>query len=384
MSAILEHFKPPPLASDPPAKTKFWPAPPTQSSGGILQRPQPVTNISISSSSSQLSVPSVPPTPLSPPASTRVSFAPLPDVTERKRRNSITLGVAARSAALRQMKERAQGPPGAESPRPGPQSRPPGGGGGVGPGKPRYVYPGTPAGRPRPRRPVYKDDDVRVSAYQTPILVPWALFTNPVPPRFGQVVDLGEVAMDAGKKLWRVINKKSRKSSGAASDSGRPDVVRVVADDLSVGGPTVGVSGHNTEREILVRGFAVPEDVPDVDEGAEERDEEEEREHVHRTEDYVADMQAMRIYDNPDPSETFAVDPSAVSPTGSKDANSLSPGHLHSTTHSPPPLTPESETSELLSSDSSSAVSNRTPILDPHILNTSPDSGQLTTKSSLF
>ncbi|KAG8791651.1 hypothetical protein FRC12_008497 [Ceratobasidium sp. 428] len=356
MSAILEHFKPPPLASDPPAKTKFWPAPPTQSSGGILQRPQPVTNISTSSSSSQLSVPSVPPTPLSPPASTRVSFAPLPDVTERKRRNSITLGVAARSAALRQMKERAQGPSGAEPPRAGPQSRPPGGGG-VGPGKPRYVYPGTPAGRPRPRRPVYKDDDV---------------------------VDLGEVAMDAGKKLWRVINKKSRKSSGAASDSGRPDVVRVVADDLSVGGPTVGVSGHNTEREILVRGFAVPEDIPDEEEGAEERDEEEEREHVHRTEDYVADMQAMRIYNNQDPSETFAVDPSAVSPTGSKDANSLSPGHIHSTTHSPPPLTPESETSELLSSDSSSAVSNRTPILDPHLLNTSPDSGQLTTKRSLF
>ncbi|KAG9101604.1 hypothetical protein FS749_005484 [Ceratobasidium sp. UAMH 11750] len=323
MSAILEHFKPPPLASDPPAKTKFWPAPPTQSSGGILQRPKPTANLSACSSSSQLSVPSNPHLPLSPSSSVRVSFAPLPDVTERKRRNSITLGVAARSAALRQMKERNAGappPPSGAGPRPAhPHSRP-----GGRPGKPQYVY----AGQPRPRRPASRDDDV---------------------------VDLGEVAMDAGKKLWRVINKKTRKA-GAASDSGRPDV----GGESSVGGPTVGASGHNTEREILVRGFAVPEEIPDEEER--ERDEEEEREQVHRTEDYVADMQALRVYDDP----AFPVDPSAVSSTGSKGADSLSPGHIHSTTHSPPPLTPESEASEL-SSDASSPLASLEPPLEPSL-----------------
>ncbi|KAG9098953.1 hypothetical protein FRC07_010571 [Ceratobasidium sp. 392] len=237
------------------------------------------------------------------------------------------------------MKERNAPPPGTAEPRPH----------GHPPGKPRYVYPHQQtAGRPRPRRPVSKDDDV---------------------------VDLGEVAMDAGKKLWRVINKKTRKSSSAASDSGRPDL----GDGPSVGGLTVGVSGHNTEREILVRGFAVPEDIPDEDEEEEDnaRDEEEVREHAHRTEDYVADMQALQIYESSDPVETFVVDPSAISPTGSKEAGSLSPEHIHSTTHSPPPLTPESEASDLLTSDTSSAVSGSTP---------SPDSrpAPLTTKSSLF
>ncbi|QRV72777.1 Daxx domain protein [Ceratobasidium sp. AG-Ba] len=346
MSTILEHFKPPPLASDPPAKTRYWPAPPTPSSGGILQRPQIATHTSASSSSSQLSGPSE--SVLTP--STRVSFAPLPDTAERKRRNSITLGVAARSAALRQIKERNAGAPQAQT---GP--RPSGSGA---PRRPQYMY----AGQPRPRRPAYKDDDV---------------------------VDLGEVAMDAGKKLWRVINKKSRKS-GAASDSGRPESVGDGA--LVVGGPTVGVSGHNTEREILVRGFAVPEDIPDEEEEEEERerDEEEEREHVHRTEDYVADMQALRIQEDlAEPGETFAVDPSAVSSTATKGAESIEPGHIHSTRRSPPPrhsplnATPESEASELFTSDSSSALSGiATPNADPHRTNQHLDSSS--EKNSLF
>ncbi|KAG8747554.1 hypothetical protein FRC10_000690 [Ceratobasidium sp. 414] len=347
MSAIFEHFKPPPLASDPPAKTKFWPCPPTQGSGGILQRSNPTANISASSSSSQLSAPSNTCLPLSPPSSVRVSFAPLPDVTERKRRNSITLGVAARSAALRQMRERNAGvphpPPGA-GPRPAhPQPR-----AGGRPSKPHYTYPHYQAGQPRPRRPASRDDDV---------------------------VDLGEVAMDAGKKLWRVINKKTRKPA-AASDSGRPGV----GNEPSVGGPTVGVSGHNTEREILVRGFAVPEDVPDEDEEERERDEEEELEQVHRTEDYVADMQALRVYDDLGPGETFAVDPSAVSSTSSNGAESLSPGHIHSTTHSPPPRTPESEPSELSSSGASSPLASDT-TLNP---DSRPPLGSSPEKNSLF
>ncbi|KAG9104479.1 hypothetical protein FRC06_002135 [Ceratobasidium sp. 370] len=349
MSAIFEHFKPPPLASDPPAKTKFWPAPPTPSSGGILQRPKITSNISASSSSSQLSAPSNPPLPLSPSSSNRVSFAPLPDVAERKRRNSITLGVAARSAALRQMKERSAGapqpPPGAGPRSAHPQSR-----AGGRPGRPHYTYQHYQAGQPRPRRPASRDDDV---------------------------VDLGEVAMDAGKKLWRVINKKTRKST-AASDSGRLDV----GSEPSVGGPTVGVSGHNTEREILVRGFAVPEDIPDEEEEERERDEEEEREQVYRTEDYVADMQALRVYDDPDPSEAFAVDPSAVSSAGSNGADSLSPGHIHSTTHSPPPRTPESEVSELSSGASSPPASDTT--LNPDSRLPDGDLGSPPEKNSLF
>lgn len=223
------------------------------------------------------------------------------------------------------------------------------------------------AGQPRPRRPTYKDEDV---------------------------VDLGEVAMDAGKKLWRVINKKSRKSS-VVSDSGRPDVV----DDAPVvGGPTVGVSGHNTEREILVRGFAVPEEALDEDQQERERDEEEEEEHehVHRTEDYVADIQALRIYeDSADPDETFAVDPSAVSPAGARGAGSIEPGHFHSTRRSPPPrnsplqLTPESEASEPSTSDSSSALSGMTtpnpgPGSGPAPVQASTDLDSSSEKNSLF
>ncbi|CAE7124492.1 unnamed protein product [Rhizoctonia solani] len=147
MSSILEHFKPPPLASDPPARTKYWPAPPKGSSGGILQKAASVT-------SSQYS-------PVS-----RVSFAPLPDLTTRKRRNSITLGVAARSATLRAQ-------------RTGPRQ--------AGPKRHGHEHSGPAPGRPRRRPGDYKDE---------------------------QVVDLGEVAIDAGKKLWRAIST-SRKASMA-------------------------------------------------------------------------------------------------------------------------------------------------------------------------
>ncbi|KAL5636925.1 hypothetical protein ACGC1H_000786 [Rhizoctonia solani] len=234
MSSILEHFKPPPLASDPPAKTKYWPAPPRGSTGGILQRPK--AESVVSSNGSQY---------LGSPAS-RVSFAPLPDLATRKRRNSITLGVAARSATLRAQ-------------RTGPH-----------PPAPRRAGPPVPApGRPR-RRPAdhYKDD---------------------------QVIDLGEVAVDAGKKLWRAISRKA----SMASDSGRPGM-HVVSHKThdEIGGPTVGVTGHNTEREISVRGFAVPEDDEDDEDEDEEDDEDEsedEEDVQHRTEDYVTGIQAMQI-----------------------------------------------------------------------------------------
>ncbi|KAF8607592.1 hypothetical protein BDV93DRAFT_273188 [Ceratobasidium sp. AG-I] len=185
MSTLLEHFKPPPLASDPPAKTKFWPAPPKGTTGGILQRPKPVSNVSISvsasSSSSLLSVPPAFPPPSPSVTSSRVSFAPLPDLATRKRRNSITLGVAARSAALRKMKEQRSGPP--PSPNAGPQPNTSGGGGAAaGPRPPipqphprsnsaslgkrsggggmQYTYQSYQAGLPRPRRPSSKDDQV--------------------------------------------------------------------------------------------------------------------------------------------------------------------------------------------------------------------------------
>ena len=245
MSGLLEHFKPPPLASDPPEKTRYFPAPPKGGAGGILQRTP-------ESSSSTC------PSPIS-----RVSFAPLPDLTPRKRRNSITLGVAARSATLRRNRE--------AGPQPQPQPQQPGPGRQQANGRNgQYTYPGPP--RPRARRVGnghYKDD---------------------------QVVDLGEVAMDAGKKLWRAINSKSRKPS-TASDSGRPTV-----ESHSVGGPTVGAIGHNTEREISVRGFAVP------DEDLDEDDEETETEAQHRTEDYVAGIQAMHI------SDSIEVHPTRLSP----------------------------------------------------------------------
>jgi hypothetical protein len=251
------------------------------------------------------------------------------------------------------MKERNAGPPPGE-----PQSTP-------GP-RPAYPQPrGSTArrnhtyhyqtGQPRPRRAgargEFKDDQVCANLAVFGLL---QLILD------RQVVDLGEVAMDAGKKLWRVINKKSRKTS-AASESGRPDL----GQESSVGGPTVGASGHNTEREILVRGFAVPEDIQDEDEDeeGEERDEDEEREaaeeQAHRTEDYVADMQALHVSD--DSNESFPVDPSAVSPTHPKPADSLEPGHIHPTRHSPPPLTPDSETSDLFSANGSTLSGITTP-----------------------
>ncbi|CAE6523195.1 unnamed protein product [Rhizoctonia solani] len=249
MSAILEHFKPPPLASDPPAKTKFWPAPPKGSSGGILQRPK--TESVISSNGSQC--------PSSP--ASRVSFAPLPELATRKRSNSITLGIAARSAALRAQR---MGP------------HPPG------PNR----HPGPAPGRPRRRAADHYKDD--------------------------QVIDLGEVAIDAGKKLWHAISRKA----SMASDSGRPDLHTVShRPHGEMGGPTVGATGHNTEREISVRGFAVPED----DEEDEDEDEDDE-EVQHRTEDYVAGVQAMHISAN------------------GGEGESIEPGHIRPTRLSPPPL----------------------------------------------
>ncbi|CEL59557.1 hypothetical protein RSOLAG1IB_03490 [Rhizoctonia solani AG-1 IB] len=136
MSALLEHFKPPPLASDPPAKTRYWPAPPTGSTGGILQRSK-ADSIAASYSSN----PSLAGSPVS-----RVSFAPLPDLTPRKRRNSITLGVAARSATLRAQRT---------GPHPSRPSHPPQ----LGPRRHGHPHPGPAPGRPR-RRPGdhYKDD----------------------------------------------------------------------------------------------------------------------------------------------------------------------------------------------------------------------------------
>ncbi|KDN50969.1 hypothetical protein RSAG8_00598, partial [Rhizoctonia solani AG-8 WAC10335] len=225
------HTKPPPLATDPPARTKYWPAPPKGSTGGILQRAK--AESVISSNGSQY--------PGSP--ASRVSFAPLPDLTTRKRRNSITLGVAARSATLRaqRMGPHPPGPRrnGHEPPRPAP-------------------------GRPRRRTADHYKDD--------------------------QVIDLGEVAVDAGKKLWRAIS--SRKTS-MASDSGRPDVHAVSHKTHGeMGGPTVGAIGHNTEREISVRGFAVPEDDEEEEDEEESEDEEETQD---RTEDYVTGIQAMQI-----------------------------------------------------------------------------------------
>lgn len=209
------------------------------------------------------------------------------------------------------------------------------------------------AGQPRTRRPPSKDD---------------------------QVVDLGEVAIDAGKKLWRAVSgkkEKGRKTSGAASDSGRP----ATDGDRSVGGPTVGVSGHNTEREILVRGFAVPEEA--VDEEGEDEDEDEDKreedaaeaqaEAQHRTEDYVAGIQGLQLYDDDaEGSESFAVDPSAVSPTATKPAESIEPGAIHSTRLSPPPLTPESEASDLTSADGSLSSSLTSPNVEPRSIDGPP------------
>ncbi|KAJ1308653.1 hypothetical protein OPQ81_004347 [Rhizoctonia solani] len=266
MSAILEHFKPPPLASDPPAKTKYWPAPPKGSSGGILQRPK--AESVASSSGSQY--------PGSP--ASRVSFAPLPDLSTRKRRNSITLGVAARSATLRAQRMERTGP------------HPPG------PRRNGHAPPGPAPGRARGRpADQYKDD---------------------------QVIDLGEVAIDAGKKLWKVISRKA----SMASDSGRPDMLKPHGE---MGGPTVGAIGHNTEREISVRGFAVPEDDEEEDSDGEDEDEDEddgddeyvEKEVQHRTEDYVADVQALQI-----------------SADNDRQGENIQPGHTRSTRLSPPPL----------------------------------------------
>ncbi|KAG8690168.1 hypothetical protein FRC11_013362 [Ceratobasidium sp. 423] len=265
MSALLEHFKPPPLASDPPARTKYWPAPPKGSSGGILQRPKTESVVSGS------------------PAS-RVSFAPLPDLTTRKRRNSITLGVAARSATLRAQ-------------RMGPH------------------HPAPAPGRPR-RRPGdhYKDD---------------------------QVIDLGEVAIDAGKKLWRAISRKA----SMASDSGRPDMHGVGhRPHGEVGGPTVGATGNNTEREISVRGFAVPEDEEEEedddgdDDDEDDDDDDDESEAQHRTEDYVAGVQAMHISAN------------------GGEAESIEPSHIRPTRLSPPPLS-RSETDSSLGASGASTPS---------------------------
>lgn len=196
------------------------------------------------------------------------------------------------------------------------------------------------------------------------------------------MVDLGEVARDAGKKLWRVVSgkkEKGRKSSSAASDSGRP----AMGGEGGVGGPTVGVSGHNTEREILVRGFAVPDEV--VDEEEDEEDEEARQEDVakaqaeaqHRTEDYVAGIQSIQLYDgDAEDTEGFAVDPSAVSPTEMKAAEGIEPSAIHSTRLSPPPpppLTPESEVSDLTSADGSLSSSLTSPNVKPHSIDDPPN-----------
>ncbi|CAE6454141.1 unnamed protein product [Rhizoctonia solani] len=270
MTSILEHFKPPPLASDPPAKTKYWPAPPRGSTGGILQRPK--TESIVSSNGSQC---------LGSPAS-RVSFAPLPELTTRKRRNSITLGVAARSATLRAQRT---------GPHPGPRRT------GPAPGRPR-------------KRPAdhYKDD---------------------------QVVDLGEVAVDAGKKLWRAISRKA----SMASDSGRPEM-HVVGHKThdEIGGPTVGVAGHNTEREISVRGFAVPEDDEEEEEEDDEDESEDEEDVQHRTEDYVTGIQAMQISGREEPENirSTRLSPPPLSRSGTDSSAEVSAA-------STPNLSPERE-----------------------------------------
>lgn len=177
-----------------------------------------------------------------------------------------------------------------------------------------------------------------------------------------QVIDLGEVAMDAGKKLWRAINGKKPKAR-AASDSGRPHL----DDPHSVGGPTVGASGHNTEREILVRGFAVPEEDEDDDEDEDEdeddggngdqddedddEDDSEQSDAQHRTEDFVAGIQAMHILDSKELLEVQSDEARAY----------VDSSHVHPARLSPPPLSPRSESSDLGASDSSTASGVTTP-----------------------
>ncbi|KAF8759989.1 Zinc finger, C3HC4 type (RING finger) [Rhizoctonia solani] len=283
MSALLEHFKPPPLASDPPAKTKYWPAPPKGSTGGILQRSK-AGSIAASLSSNG--------SPMGSPVS-RVSFAPLPDV-----------------AAPQLYAHREWGP--------------------------IFILLLT--------RILARD------VMAIPILI---LAPHPVVPGGDQVttikttrqvgvIDLGEVAIDAGKKLWRAISRKP----SMASDSGRPNMHSVHRSHPAhgeMGGPTVGAMGHNTEREISVRGFAVPEDdeeeSDDDEEDEEEDDEEEEEEAQHRTEDYVAGVQAMHI-----------------SVIDGEEEESIQPDHIRPTRLSPPPLT-RSETDSSASAASTPSQS---------------------------
>ncbi|KAF8607591.1 hypothetical protein BDV93DRAFT_519622 [Ceratobasidium sp. AG-I] len=151
--------------------------------------------------------------------------------------------------------------------------------------------------------------------------------------------------------------------------------------ESGMGGPTVGASGHNTEREILVRGFAVPEEVVDEededDEEAREEDAAEtQAEAQHRTEDYVAGIQNLQLYDgDAEDSRIFAVDPSAVSPTETKTAEGIEPRAIHSTRLSPPPppLTPESEVSDLTSADGSLTSSLTSPNVMPRSIDDPPN-----------
>ncbi|CAE6392326.1 unnamed protein product [Rhizoctonia solani] len=257
MSALLEHFKPPPLASDPPAKTKYWPAPPKGSTGGILQRSKADSFASFSSNASPISSP--------------------------------------REVQL-------------------------------------YAH--------RGRGPILLVLLILPSLARN-VMVTRILAPHPVVPGGEQVIDLGEVAIDAGKKLWRVISRKP----SMASDSGRPDmhgVHRSYAGHGEMGGPTVGAMGHNTEREISVRGFAVPEDDEEESDDCEEEDDDEddEEEVQHRTEDYVAGVQAMHISKN-----------------DGKEEENIQPDHIRPTRLSPPPLT-RSETDSSASAASTPSQSH--------------------------
>ncbi|CEL59558.1 hypothetical protein RSOLAG1IB_03491 [Rhizoctonia solani AG-1 IB] len=136
-----------------------------------------------------------------------------------------------------------------------------------------------------------------------------------------------------------------------ASDSGRPNmhgVHRSHPGHGEMGGPTVGAIGHNTEREISVRGFAVPEDdeeESDEDEDEDDNDDEDDEEEAqHRTEDYVAGVQAMHISD-----------------IGGEIEESIQPDHIRPTRLSPPPLTRSETDSSVSGASTPSQTQEREP-----------------------
>ncbi|CCO26459.1 hypothetical protein BN14_00483 [Rhizoctonia solani AG-1 IB] len=273
MSALLEHFKPPPLASDPPAKTRYWPAPPTGSTGGILQRTK-ADSIAASYSSN--------PSLAGSPREVRLCA--------HRERGPILLALLILHSLARDVMVT------------------------------RILAP----------HPVVPGGDQVITIKMT-----------------RRVIDLGEVAIDAGKKLWRVISRKP----SMASDSGRPNmhgVHRSHPGHGEMGGPTVGAIGHNTEREISVRGFAVPEDdeeESDEDEDEDDNDDEDDEEEAqHRTEDYVAGVQAMHISD-----------------IGGEIEESIQPDHIRPTRLSPPPLTRSETDSSVSGASTPSQTQEREP-----------------------